>query len=74
MDATNGLAIEHGTLDGEGVRLHYAAAGEGPLIVFIHGFPEFWYAWRRLIGINAISDGICRITRKRWLRLYEEKS
>jgi epoxide hydrolase 4 len=30
-------------------RLHYVEAGEGPLIVLLHGFPEFWYAWRRQI-------------------------
>jgi pimeloyl-ACP methyl ester carboxylesterase len=29
-----------------GMRLHYAAAGTGPLILFVHGFPEFWYAWK----------------------------
>lgn len=29
-----------------GVRLHYVAEGEGDLILFLHGFPEFWYAWR----------------------------
>jgi pimeloyl-ACP methyl ester carboxylesterase len=28
------------------VRLHYVEAGEGPLIVLLHGFPEFWYGWR----------------------------
>ena len=28
------------------VRLHYAEAGDGPLIVLLHGFPEFWYGWR----------------------------
>ena len=31
-------------------RLHYVEAGEGPLIVLLHGFPEFWYAWREQIG------------------------
>jgi pimeloyl-ACP methyl ester carboxylesterase len=30
-------------------RLHYVEAGEGPLVVLLHGFPEFWYAWRRQI-------------------------
>ncbi len=30
-------------------RLHYVEAGEGPLIVLLHGFPEFWYGWRRQI-------------------------
>ncbi len=29
-----------------GVRLHYATAGEGKLILFAHGFPEFWYMWK----------------------------
>ncbi len=28
------------------VRLHYVEAGEGPLVVLIHGFPEFWFSWR----------------------------
>ena len=27
-------------------RLHYVEAGQGPLIVLLHGFPEFWYGWR----------------------------
>jgi pimeloyl-ACP methyl ester carboxylesterase len=29
-----------------GVRLHYVTEGKGPLIVFLHGFPEFWYEWK----------------------------
>ena len=29
-----------------GVRLHYVKAGKGPLIIFLHGFPEFWYEWK----------------------------
>ena len=29
-----------------GVRLHYVEAGSGPLVVLLHGFPEFWYSWR----------------------------
>src|SRR5260370_19888302 len=31
------------------VRLHYVEAGEGPLLVLLHGFPEFWYGWRQQI-------------------------
>jgi pimeloyl-ACP methyl ester carboxylesterase len=29
-----------------GLRLHYVEGGRGPLVVMLHGFPEFWYAWR----------------------------
>jgi len=32
-----------------GVRLHYVQEGKGPLILFLHGFPEFWYAWKDLL-------------------------
>src|SRR4030067_8893 len=39
--------MEHAWADVNGVRLHYVAVGGGPLIVFVHGFPEFWYMWRR---------------------------
>jgi pimeloyl-ACP methyl ester carboxylesterase len=41
--------FEHRWCHGDGVRLHCAAAGDGPLMVFVHGFPEFWYAWRKLL-------------------------
>jgi len=36
----------HHYADVNGVRLHYAAEGQGPLLMFVHGFPEFWYAWQ----------------------------
>lgn len=32
------------------VNLHYVEAGEGPLILLLHGFPEFWYGWRLQIA------------------------
>jgi pimeloyl-ACP methyl ester carboxylesterase len=32
------------------VTLHYVEAGEGPLIVLLHGFPEFWFGWRLQIA------------------------
>lgn len=37
---------EHGYADNNGVQIHYATMGEGPLVVMIHGFPDFWYSWR----------------------------
>ncbi len=38
--------VEHGYADNDGVSLHYVTLGEGPLVVMIHGFPDFWYLWR----------------------------
>jgi pimeloyl-ACP methyl ester carboxylesterase len=36
-----------------GVRLHYVEQGTGPLVVLLHGFPEFWYSWRHQIPALA---------------------
>ena len=33
-----------------GVRLHYVTAGKGPLVIFLHGFPEFWYEWKNQLA------------------------
>jgi pimeloyl-ACP methyl ester carboxylesterase len=38
--------LREGYADLGDVQLHYVEAGEGPLIVLLHGFPEFWYGWR----------------------------
>jgi pimeloyl-ACP methyl ester carboxylesterase len=40
--------VEDGYADSGGVKIHYAALGDkkNPLIVMIHGFPDFWYTWR----------------------------
>ena len=37
--------MDHAYADVNGVRLHYVTVGRGPLVMFLHGFPEFWYAW-----------------------------
>ncbi len=42
--------MQHGYLDTNGIQLHYVAKGEGSLMLFLHGFPEFWYSWRHQIG------------------------
>src|SRR5580704_2454706 len=39
--------VEHHYADSNGVKIHYVALGKGPLIVMIHGFPDFWYTWRK---------------------------
>ena len=36
-----------------GVRLHYVESGSGPPVILLHGFPEFWYAWRQQIPALA---------------------
>ena len=38
--------VEQHFADSSGVKIHYAALGKGPLVVMIHGFPDFWYTWR----------------------------
>lgn len=38
--------VKHGYADSGGVKIHYASLGKGPLIVMIHGFPDYWYTWR----------------------------
>jgi epoxide hydrolase 4 len=48
-----GESWEHGEAVVNGVRLHYVEQGEGPLVVLLHGFPEFWYSWRHQIPTLA---------------------
>ena len=42
----NEYKFEHKYADVNNVRLHYVTTGSGKLIMFLHGFPEFWYAWK----------------------------
>ena len=39
--------VTHGYANSNGVKIHYASLGSGPLVVMIHGFPDYWYTWRR---------------------------
>jgi epoxide hydrolase 4 len=41
-----GGGVREGYAEVGGQRLHYVEAGAGPLVVLLHGFPEFWYGWR----------------------------
>ena len=40
------IEIREGFADVGGQNLHYVEAGDGPLLVLLHGFPEFWFGWR----------------------------
>jgi pimeloyl-ACP methyl ester carboxylesterase len=39
-------ARTEGFVDSDGVKIHYVTQGSGPLLVMIHGFPDYWYTWR----------------------------
>ncbi|XP_058203182.1 uncharacterized protein LOC131317651 isoform X2 [Rhododendron vialii] len=41
--------IEHKTITANGINIHIAEKGQGPLVLFLHGFPELWYSWRHQI-------------------------
>ena len=45
--------IAHRTLATNGISLHIAEAGSGPLVVLLHGFPESWYSWRHQLPALA---------------------
>ena len=54
MSTTLGLpGVREGYADLGAVRLHYIEAGKGPLVVLLHGFPEFWFSWRHQIPALA---------------------
>jgi pimeloyl-ACP methyl ester carboxylesterase len=41
--------IRHETVEANGLSFHCARAGEGPLMLFLHGFPEYWAMWRPML-------------------------
>ncbi|MCU0492660.1 MAG: alpha/beta hydrolase [Chloroflexaceae bacterium] len=42
--------MQHSYISVNGIRMHYVSAGSGPLLLLLHGFPEFWYSWRHQIA------------------------
>ena len=65
------LDLTHRRISVNGIELHYVEAGSGPLIVLLHGFPEFWYSWRK--QIPALVDAGFRVIAPD-LRGYNESS
>ncbi len=65
------MNVTHHHITVNGVDLHYVEAGCGPLIVLLHGFPEFWYSWRK--QIPALADAGFRVVAPD-LRGYNESS
>lgn len=46
--------VSHSYATNNGVRIHYASLGQGPLVVMIHGFPDYWLTWRH--QMDALSS------------------
>jgi pimeloyl-ACP methyl ester carboxylesterase len=53
--------ITHRFIETNGIRMHLAECGTGPLVVLCHGFPESWYSWRHQLhslaeaGFHAVA-------------------
>jgi pimeloyl-ACP methyl ester carboxylesterase len=45
--------IRHRTIRTNGIQMHIAEAGEGPVVLLCHGFPELWYSWRHQLPALA---------------------
>src|ERR1700722_7025196 len=45
--------VTHRMIETNGIRLHVAEQGEGPLVILCHGFPECWYSWRHQLPALA---------------------
>ena len=63
MPEVAGVAVAHRWVDvGGGVAVHVAEAGEeragGGTVVLLHGFPQHWYAWRRVVGDLAVDHRV----------------
>jgi len=65
-------AITHRSLQANGIHLHIAEQGEGPLILMCHGFPEGWYSWRHQIealaeaGFHAVAPDLRGYGKSDW--------
>src|SRR5258708_13317560 len=44
------MPLTHHTEQVGSIRMHYVSQGAGPLVVLLHGFPEFWWSWRHQIA------------------------
>ena len=45
--------VSHRFIESNGIRMHIAELGGGPLVVLCHGFPECWYSWRHQLTALA---------------------
>jgi hypothetical protein len=45
--------VKHRFIQVNGIKMHIAEQGSGPLVVLVHGFPELWYSWRHVLPALA---------------------
>jgi len=45
--------MKHRVIETNGIKMHLAEQGDGPLVVLCHGFPELWYSWRHQLTALA---------------------
>ena len=60
--------VEHRFAENDGVELHYVRLGEGPLIVMIHGFPDYWYTWRHQMAVLAETHTVVALDQRGYNR------
>ncbi|MFO0012888.1 MAG: alpha/beta fold hydrolase [Planctomycetota bacterium] len=63
-DPAEGDLGVHGYADSGGIKIHYVTKGSGPLVVMIHGFPDFWYTWRHQIPALAENHQVVAIDQR----------
>ena len=57
----DGTRFRHRMISAAGVRFHLVEGGVGPTVVLLAGFPQSWYAWRRVIPILAARYSVVAI-------------
>lgn len=60
-EADQTRSIKHRFIQVNGIKMHIAEQGEGPLIVLAHGWPELWYSWRHVLaaaGYHAVAPNM----------------
>jgi pimeloyl-ACP methyl ester carboxylesterase len=76
---TSAASGTHGFVHANGIRMHIAEQGSGPLVILLHGFPECWYSWRHQLealaaaGFHAVAPdqrGYCRTDRPEGIGSY----
>ena len=61
--------VTHRSVETNGIRMHLAETGSGPLVLLCHGFPELWYSWRHQLpalaeaGFHAVAPDMAAMAK-----------